>query len=184
MIPPLEQLPSFGPEGKSVQVIIETGKGSPVKYSYQPKAGMFYAKRLLPPGMMFPFNFGFIPSTIGDDGDPLDVLILNDIPLVCGCLVKAELVAVVRAEQSEGGRTFRNDRLIGSVLDEESPSEFLEFKLDARRVAEIGYFFNTYNQFSGKEFKVLGTGSAEEARRLVQDGQQKFKDHQAAGSKT
>lgn len=171
----IEHLPAFAEDKKTVNVIVETAKGGHVKYSYQQKTGMFYAKRLLPPGMVFPFNFGFIPSTLGDDGDPLDVLILNDTPLVTGCLLKASLVAVINAEQTEDGKTFRNDRLVGAVMDEESPPEFLKESLDERRIAEVRYFFSTYNKFSGKDFNVLGTGGLEQARQLVLDGEAKFK---------
>jgi inorganic pyrophosphatase len=178
----IEQLPAFDEKQSAVHVIIETSKGGGVKYSYKPKTGMFYAKRLLPPGMVFPFNFGFIPSTLGEDGDPVDMLILNDVPLVCGCLVKATLVAVINAEQTENGKTFRNDRLVGALADEESPAEFLKMELDARRVAEVQFFFATYNQFSGKQFKVLGTGDSEEARRLVLVGEKRFSREKAQGA--
>ena len=172
----IDQLDAFDDEKHLVNVVIETSKGGPVKYSFKSSAGLFYAKRLLPPGMIFPFNFGFIPSTLGDDGDPLDVLILNDVPLQTGCLVKASLVAVVNAEQTEKGKTFRNDRLVGAVKDEESPPAFLEEVLDKRRIAEIQFFFATYNKFSGKDFKVLGTGGPEEAKQVVLKGEAKFRE--------
>lgn len=161
-----------------MNVIIETSRGSPVKYSYRPDNGLFYAKRLLPPGMVFPFNFGFIPSTLGEDGDPVDIIILNEVPLIPGCLVKALLVAVIHAEQTENGKTYRNDRLVGALMDEESPKEFLKERLDDRQVAEVQFFFATYNHFSGKEFRVLGTGSAEQATQLVRAGEERF--HQKA----
>lgn len=170
----IDRLPAFDEARRRIHVIIETAKGGHVKYSYQPEMGMFYAKRLLPPGMVFPFNFGFVPSTLGDDGDPLDVLLLNDVPLVCGSLVKAALLAVVKAEQTEDGKTFRNDRLVGAMADEESPPEFLKLDLDSRAVAEIQFFFSTYNRFSGKEFKVVGIGDERAAHDLVRQGELKF----------
>ena len=174
MMKTLEQLPAFTDGQKSVNVIIETPKGAPVKYSYRPESGAFYAKRLLPPGMVFPFNFGFIPSTLEEDGDPLDILLLNEISLACGCLVKACLVAVVNAEQTEHGKTYRNDRIVGAVLDEESPAEFLKLDLNQRRLSEIQFFFATYNRFSGKEFRVLGTGGPEQAGQLVRKGEKNW----------
>jgi inorganic pyrophosphatase len=181
----IEQLAAFvDEEQKLINVIVETGKGSAVKYSYRAEEGLFYAKRLLPPGMVFPFNFGFIPSTLGDDGDPLDILILNDVPLVCGCLAKARLLAVVEAEQTEHSRTFRNDRLVGTLVDEESPPPFLKQTLDERRGAEIQYFFATYNKLGGKEFKVLETAGAEQAKRLVRRGQDKFSEREMASDST
>ena len=174
----IEQLDAFDAQRQCANVIIETPKGSSVKFSYKPELGLFYAKRLLPPGMVFPFNFGFIPSTLGDDGDPLDILILNDVPLLCGCLVKARLVAVAKAEQTEHGQTMRNDRIIGALLDEESPPEFLKLDYTPRLAAQIQFFFATYNRFSGKEFKVLGVGSPQRAKKLIRDGEKKFREEQ------
>lgn len=66
----------------------------------------------MPEGMLFPYDFGFVPSTKADDGDPLDVLVLSDAPLFPGCLVECTVIGVIEAEQQEQGRTNRNDRLI------------------------------------------------------------------------
>jgi inorganic pyrophosphatase len=68
---------------------------------------------VLPEGMSFPYDFGFIPSTVGEDGDPLDVLILMDAPVVPGCIVRARLLGAIQAKQKEkGGKWTRNDRLL------------------------------------------------------------------------
>ena len=67
-----------------LQVIIETPKGSRVKYAYDPPTGMLIVSKVLPAGMVFPFNFGFVPKTLAADGDALDVLILNEEPLIAG----------------------------------------------------------------------------------------------------
>lgn len=77
---------AFAEEAGHVNVMIETSRGSRVKYSYAPESGLFRAKRLLPEGLVFPFNFGFIPLTLAAGGDPVDILIVNDQPMVCGCL--------------------------------------------------------------------------------------------------
>ena len=172
----MEQLPAFDNDRKCANVIIETPRGSSLKYSYQPASGTFYVKRILPPGMVFPFNFGFIPSTLGQDGDPVDILLLNEEPAACGCLLQARLLAVVKVEQAEGGETFRNDRLVGCIRDEESPDEVTRIEFNERRLAQIRFFFSTYNEFSGKEFKILGTGDSQEAERLVREGQKNFQN--------
>src|SRR2546423_588389 len=112
---PIKRLPAFVNDD-CVNVVIETPKGSRVKYSYDPKSGMFALTRALPEGMMFPFNFGFIPGTEAEDGDPLDILIYNEEPLMGGCLIQAELVAAIEAEQVEEGEKTRNDRLIGRAI--------------------------------------------------------------------
>src|SRR6202789_4550478 len=71
---------------------------------------------LLPEGMLFPFDFGFIPSTLGDDGDPLDIMVLMDAPAHVGCLIDVRIIGVIAAEQTEDGKTTRNDRLLGVAV--------------------------------------------------------------------
>ena len=68
---------------------------------------------LLPEGMMFPFDFGFLPSTLGEDGDPLDIMVLMDAPAHVGCLIEVRIIGIITAEQTEDGKTESNDRLIG-----------------------------------------------------------------------
>src|SRR6185436_14667007 len=121
----IRKLPAFD-SAKCVNVVIETPKGSRVKYTFDQKTGMLVLKKALPEGMMFPFNFGFIPGTKAEDGDPLDVLIVNEEALVPGCLVKARLVAIISAEQRErGGKTVRNDRLVAMAIGKQTPT-FME----------------------------------------------------------
>ena len=85
-------------------VVIETSKGSPNKLAFEPRYGTFVRKGVLPAGAVFPFDFGFVPSTRAEDGDPLDVLVLMDAPVFPGCLVPSRLVGVIEAEQTEDGK--------------------------------------------------------------------------------
>jgi inorganic pyrophosphatase len=71
---------------------------------------------LLPEGMMFPFDFGFLPSTLGEDGDPLDIMVLMDAPAHVGCLIEVRVIGIITAEQTEDGKTESNDRLIGVAV--------------------------------------------------------------------
>src|ERR1700710_72571 len=96
------KLPAFDKGDKNlIVVIIETPKGSRNKYAYDVKEHIFELKKVLPAGMAFPYDFGFVPSTRGGDGDPLDVLVLMDEPAFAGCLVAARLVGVITAPQTE-----------------------------------------------------------------------------------
>ena len=70
------------------RAVIETPKGSRNKFDYDPDSNLFMLGGLLPEGMMFPFDFGFIPSTLADDGDPLDVMVLMDAPANTACLIE------------------------------------------------------------------------------------------------
>src|SRR2546421_8211911 len=105
------RLPPLDDNGR-VQVVIETPKGSRSKYAFDPDQRAFKLKKVLPEGMVFPHDFGFIPSTEAEDGDPLDVLLLMDQPAFPGCLVEARLIGVIEGEQSEDGKKERNDRLL------------------------------------------------------------------------
>src|SRR5258706_1658883 len=98
---------------KSVcRAIIESPKGFRNKFNYDPDSGLFKLAGLLPEGMMFPFDFGFVPSTLGEDGDPLDVLVLMDAPAHVGCQVDIRIVGVIAAKQRERKKTEHNDRLL------------------------------------------------------------------------
>src|SRR3954454_21727082 len=106
----LESLAAF--DGDNLTVIIETPKGSQNKYTYEPRLGAFILGGVLPAGAVFPFDFGFVPSTLAEDGDPLDVLVLMDGPAFTGCIVQCRPLGVIEAEQTEDGKKVRNDRLI------------------------------------------------------------------------
>lgn len=99
-------------EGGCVLVVIETPKGSPNKLAFEPRFGTFVLKGVLPAGAVFPFDFGFVPSTRAEDGDPVDVLVLMDAPVFPGCVVPSRLVGAIEAEQTEGGKAERNDRVL------------------------------------------------------------------------
>src|SRR6266542_4104009 len=105
MKPTLNTLPPFDSETGDLNVIIETPKGSRNKFACDEETGLVRLKKLLPLGMTFPFDFGFVPSTRGGDGDPLDVLILSEEALFPGCLVKARLFGALKATQREEGKT-------------------------------------------------------------------------------
>src|SRR3984957_2871972 len=101
-----------------LRVVIETPKGSRNKFALNAEDDVFELKKVLPAGMDFPYDFGFIPSTRADDGDPIDVLLLMDESAFPGCLVKVRLIGVLLGEQDKDngkGKKERNDRLIAPV---------------------------------------------------------------------
>ena len=161
-------LPAFDVENKCLNVIVETPKGSRVKYAYDADTGLLELKRALPEGMVFPFNFGFIPSTKAPDGDPLDILILNEEPLIAGCLLKVRPIAVIKAEQKEGKETIRNDRIIGLAIGKQTPTELESMELDERLLWQIEHFFVAYNKLDGKKFTVIKTAGPKKAKEMVQ----------------
>jgi inorganic pyrophosphatase len=164
---PLIDLSAFDDDG-DVNAIIDTPKGSRNKFKYDEKSGLFKLGGALPLGAVFPFDFGYIPSTKGGDGDPLDILILMDEPAFPGCLVKAKLIGVIEAEQTEEKKTTRNDRLIAVAADSRNHSHvrFLG-DLNSNVVHEIERFFISYNETKGKRFKVLGRFGPDRAEKLI-----------------
>ena len=160
-----------------MNVVIETPKGSRNKYEYDERLRLFKLGGVLPSGASFPFDFGFVPSTLGGDGDPLDVLVLMDEPAFTGCLVRTRLVGVVEAEQTERyGETTRNDRLVGVAADARLHTRVRTLaSLGPALLDEIEHFFVSYNQAKGKEFKPLGRFGPARARELVEEGMKQFR---------
>jgi inorganic pyrophosphatase len=147
----INSLEPFDEKGKCLNVVVETPKGSRVKYAYDLESGFFILSKALPEGTVFPFNFGFVPNTLAPDGDPLDVLILNEEPLISGCLLKVRPIAVIKATQREnGGKPIRNDRVIGEAIGKETPPEFQSLELEKQTISQIEFFFAAYNKLYGK----------------------------------
>jgi inorganic pyrophosphatase len=165
----MTNLPPFDKDSGYVNAIIDTPKGSRNKFEFDDKIGMFKLGGALPVGAVFPFDFGYIPSTKGGDGDALDILVLMDEPAFVGCLVPAKLIGVIEAEQTEDGQTMRNDRLIAVAAGSRNHSDvrFLG-DLNSNLVHEIERFFIAYNETKGKKFNVLGRSGPEAARALIE----------------
>jgi len=164
-----EKISPFGEEKGELNVIIETPKNCRNKYAFDDELGVFVLKGVLAAGHVFPYDFGFIPQTLGGDGDPLDVLVLMDEAAFAGCLVPSRLIGVIEAEQTErDGHTERNDRLIAVAADSHTHSGVRSINdLNETLVDQIEHFFISYNQIKGKEFKPLGRFGARKAKDVV-----------------
>ncbi|MBV9211585.1 MAG: inorganic diphosphatase [Acidobacteria bacterium] len=169
-------LAAFDKESGDLNVVIETPKGSRNKFNFDEELGLFKLGGVLPAGASFPFDFGFVPATLGGDGDPLDVLVLMDEAAFAGCLVRSRLIGVVEAEQTErDGETTRNDRLIAVAAESRTHKDVQSLaEVSHQLVKEIEHFFISYNQIKGKEFKPLGRFGSDRAKELVLDGAKLF----------
>ncbi|HVH85170.1 MAG TPA: inorganic diphosphatase [Terriglobales bacterium] len=155
-----------------VQVIIETPKGSRNKYAFDPEQRTFKLKKVLPEGMSFPHDFGFIPSTEASDGDPIDVLLLMDQPAFPGCLVDARLIGVIEAEQREEKELKRNDRLIAVCNASHTHNDVRSVRdLNPSLLREIEQFFVNYNATNGKKFKILACKGPKAALKRLREAQ-------------
>ena len=95
-----------------ITAVVETPKGSAQKYDFDPQKNWFKLKKIMPAGMVFPFDFGFIPDTKGEDGDPLDIIIISEFQSFPGCVMDCRIIGAITAQQTEKGKTVRNDRFI------------------------------------------------------------------------
>ena len=162
-------------EDDNVIAVIETSRDTRTKLTYEDKLGAFKVTKVLPQGMSFPFDFGFIPSTRGDDGDPLDVLVLIDEPLPTGTVVPTRLVGVIEAQQTErDGETNENSRLIAVATDCQLFSDVKTLEdLPASVVEQIEHFFVSYNEQAGKKFEPTGRQGPKRARKMVEKAMRK-----------
>lgn len=151
-----------------LQVIIETPAGSRNKFAYDPDQGIFALKKVLPAGMTFPYDFGFMPRTIAPDGDAIDVLLLMDEPAYPGCLVPSRLIGVIEGEQVDGKKRIRNDRLVAVADANHMYANIRKLKdLPSKWLDELQVFFVNYHNLEGKRYKLLGCKGAEAAYALI-----------------
>lgn len=173
----LTVIPAFRQDQKDINVIIETPKGSRNKLDYDPDLGVFELAGVLPEGSVFPYDFGFVPCTLGEDGDPLDVLVFMDQSVSTGCLVSARLIGVIEANQTEReGKTNPNHRLLAVATRAHTHSD-VNALTDLRpgMVDEIEHFFISYNQTKGKRFQPTARGGQERAIEIVRAGMERQK---------
>jgi inorganic pyrophosphatase len=174
-------LPAHDAEGRLLAVI-EAPRGSSNKLKFDPATGVLFLHKTLPPGTVFPFDFGFVPATLGADGDPLDVLVLMDEPAAPGVAVPCRLLGVIEAVQrhardTRDARGTRNDRLV-AVADKSHRFAHCRSLRDVgpHLLDEIEAFFVFYNAREDKVFAPTGRASSAEARRLVAAGGRAFSE--------
>lgn len=180
--------------GGNIRVVVETPRGSRNKYAFEHEEHILVLRKALPAGMVFPYDFGFVPSTKAEDGDPLDVLLLMDEPAFPGCVVEARLIGVIEGEDHEKAADAkssspsknkpekktngkqpgqpavrRNDRLLAVALASDIYAR-LEKPEDLSPVLlqQMQDFFVTYTRLMpGKDFLCLGVRGPRRAEQLL-----------------
>ena len=163
-------IPARGPDG-SLNVIVETPRGSTAKFKYDERDGVIRLSRPLPSGLCYPYDWGYVASTRAPDGDALDAMVLWDGTSYPGVVISARCVAVLRVEQKnlETGARERNDRVLTSPV---KAHHFDWDTLNTRLRTELEQFFAAAVAFEGKDVRLLGWGDAEEADALVRASEQ------------
>ncbi len=166
----LDRLPYQDKENDCLRAVVETPRGSRNKLDYNSHLGIFELAAVLPEGTVFPYDFGFFPSTKAADGDPLDVMILMDEPVPTGCTVPVRLIGAIEAEQRKKGEDWvRNDRLLAVATHAHTHGTIATIRsLNPMQLTELEAFFHHYNRLKGVEFRVLGHVGPKRARRLLE----------------
>jgi inorganic pyrophosphatase len=134
-----------------------------------PDERAFTSKKVLPAGMSFPYDFGFVPSSEAEDGDQRTCWC--SWTTFCECIVKCRLIGVIEGEQGDGEKTERNDRLIGVEDQNHSWANIKHVDdLGKKFVKELEEFFVNYHQLTGKQYKVLDVKGPGAARKCVKAG--------------
>lgn len=168
------RLAPVGKDGE-VKVVIETPQGSRNKYAFDQEKRIFTLKKVLPAGMAFPYDFGFVPSTLADDGDPVDVLVLMDEPAFPGCLLKCRLIGVIQGMQGNGKNSERNDRVVAVEMGNHAWADIEAIgDLGKQFGKELEEFFVNYHQLSGKHYRILDLKGPKTAHKCVQEGMKAF----------
>lgn len=153
---------------EDINVIVEVAiGGEPIKYEMDKEAGTLVVDRFLYTPMRYPGNYGFVPHTLSDDGDPIDVLVANTRPIVPGAVINVRPVGVLKMIDESGG-----DEKIIAVPSHKLTQRYMSVKnytdLPAITLEQIQHFFEHYKDLEpGKWVKVEGWGDAAEAKALI-----------------
>jgi inorganic pyrophosphatase len=164
---------------RAVPVLIEAPQGTRSKLSYDYSLRMLTLTKVLPAGFEFPFNFGSIPCTLADDGDPLDVLLFMTDRVPAGSLVAARPIGVLEAEQSENGKGAgepeRNDRIVAVALEASEHQRLTSaLAIDPKIRRQFEHFFVAYNA-PKKRFEPLGWHGPGRAWKLIERARRRYR---------
>jgi inorganic pyrophosphatase len=167
------------PEDVNVIIEVEIG-GEPIKYEMDKEAGTLFVDRFLHTAMRYPGNYGFVPHTLSEDGDPIDVLVANTRPIVPGAVINVRPVGVLRMVDNAGG-----DEKIIAVPSPKLTKRYIDVHnytdLPDISIAQIQHFFEHYKDLEeGKWVKLDGWGDADEAKRMIVEAIEREKKRKAA----
>lgn len=159
---------------EEMNVIVEINKGSHNKYEIDKKTGLIALDRVAHTGQDFPFDYGFVPQTLWDDGDALDVVLLTTYPLLPGILVRVRPVALMK--MIDGGDS--DDKVIAVPIDDPRWKEVNDAAdINKHTLKEIEHFYSTYKKLQNKEVVVEGFEDRKAAEDAFLKGRKMYNDH-------
>jgi inorganic pyrophosphatase len=155
-MPNFLNLPPFTEDG-DVHVVVETPRGSRAKFAYDPKLESFALSKSLLTGLTYPHDWGFVPSTKADDGDPLDIMVIHDAATFPGLVVTCRVIGVLQIEQKSKKKSERNDRLFAVPLNSHSEQALHDVDDLTKPIREeLEKFFMATDELEDKKLKIIG----------------------------
>ena len=155
-----------------LNAVIEIPKGSKAKYELDKKSGLIKMDRILFSSVHYPANYGFIPQTLCEDHDPLDILVLGQEPATPLCIMRAKPIGVMKmVDQGEA-----DDKIIAVHIDDPEYSHYESMdELPPHRMKEVKRFFEEYKSLENKEVKVENFFPRAEALKIIKDAIEMYK---------
>ena len=181
-----------------VDVIIEISKSSHIKYEYDKERNMISCDRILHTPMKYPFNYGFIPDTLSEDGDPLDVVVLMDDKLVPGCMIRCKILGYLDTRDDEGNDPKIivcpiekvdpmwkdvHDLFNASDIDNDFTNDKTKFRINLHTLMRVKYFFEHYKDLENKQVFVGNFYDKSEALKIYNLSLERYKYNSIQKSK-
>ena len=174
-MPNFINLPPFAEDG-AVHVVIETPRGSRAKLAYDPKLETFTLTKSLLVGLTYPHDWGFVPSTRAEDGDPLDVMVIHDAATFPGLVLACRIIGILQIEQKSKGKTERNDRLFAVPRDSHSEQALKDVSDLSKPIRqELEKFFKATDELEDKKLNIIRWKGPKAAVQAIKDASKSFK---------
>jgi inorganic pyrophosphatase len=178
-MPNFVNLPAFTEEG-DVHAVVETPRGSRAKFAFDPKLEAFTLKKSLLIGLSYPHDWGFVPSTQSEDGDPLDIMVVHDATTFPGVVLTCRIIGVLQIEQKSKTKVERNDRLFAVPRRSHSELGLRDvMELSKPMQEELEKFFLATDELEDKKLRMIGWKGPKAALRTIKDASKVFaaRDH-------
>jgi inorganic pyrophosphatase len=173
-MPNLMNLPPIAEDG-DVYVVVETPRGSRAKFDYDPKLKTFTLSKSLLMGLTYPHDWGFVPSTKADDGDPIDIMVVHDATTFPGIILSCRVIGILQVEQKGKGKAERNDRLFAVPRDSHSEQALKDVRELSKPIQqELEKFFKATDELEDKKLNIIGWKGPKAAVQAIKEAAKSF----------
>src|SRR5215813_6814390 len=167
-------LPTFTEDG-DVFVVVETPRGSRAKFAYDLKLDSFILSKSLLTGLTYPHDWGFVPSTTADDGDPLDIMVIHDAATFPGIVLTCRIIGILQIEQKSKGKAKRNDRLFAVPRRSHAEQGLRDIRdLSKPTLQEFEKFFIATDELEDKKLEIIGWKGPKAAIQAIKEAAKTF----------